>query len=166
MGTSCCLFSKTELTHNQKNNKVLNVPNTSIHKVYEEGLRVFEVEEFGVYNCDRKVNYPSGEKIMASFIREDGSAIRNLHGVNLISNKKNSIFKYAKDELAQFKYNPSHENRIWMVDEKGEIYACGNDEFNKVDKKSGQHQFVMKKISKFNTVAEFKEMTRSIPISS
>ena len=89
-----------------------------------------------------------------------------MNNVNLISDKKNSIFNYAKTDLVKFGYNPKHENRIWLVDEKGDIYACGNDEFRKIDRSAGQHVFVMKKLPKFETVDQFKLLTISTEVES
>ncbi len=157
---------KKEYQHNELAGKYVNQSGISISKSNDKVTRIFEAKEFGVFNCDRKINFPSAQKVMALFIREDGSRIRNLHNVTLVSDKKNSIFQYSKQELARFGYNPRHENRIWMVDEKGDIYACGNDEFKKIDKKAGQHQFVMKKLPNFETVDEFKLLTLSTPVES
>ena len=155
-----------EFKHNYENGNLKATTGVTTSKVQEKVIRIFEVKNFGVFNCDRKVKYPSAEKIMASFKREDGTSILNMNNVNLISDKKNSIFNYAKTDLVKFGYNPKHENRIWLVDEKGDIYACGNDEFRKIDRSAGQHVFVMKKLPKFETVDQFKLLTISTEVES
>jgi hypothetical protein len=153
---------KLEYNHNAKNNKNPQVSYSNISKKQNDVSRVFEAKNFGVFNCDRKTKYPSAEKIMALFERMDGTKIQNLHNVNLISNKRNSLYRYDKGDLAGFGYNPKHENKIWLVDEKGDIYACGNDEFNKINKKEGMHVFKMKKLPHFETVEEFNLLTMEV----
>lgn len=157
---------KMEFQHNERNGKYANASGVSIHKSQDKVMRVFEASEFGVFNCDRKIKYPSAQKVLARFERQDGSRIQNLHNVHLITDKRNSVFKYDKSELAQFGFNPKHENRIWMIDEKGAIYACGNDEFDKIDKNAGSHVFVMKRVPEFKSVEEFKMLTQSMQIES
>lgn len=160
------ISKKKEFVHNVSNGKYSKSTASLIHEANEKVLRIFETKEFGVFNCDRKVKYPAAQKVMAHFVREDGTPILNLQNVNLVSDKKNSVFQYNESDLAKFGYNPKHENRIWLVDEKGDIYACGNDEFTRIDKKLGQHNFVMKKLPNFGTVDEFKLLTISTPIES
>lgn len=138
-----------------------NVKYSEINKKQSNISRLFRTRRTGVFNCDRPLKYPTQSKIMASFQREDGSKIKNLHNVNLVTEKQNTLFRYDRNRLNQFGYNANHMNRIWLVDEEGDIYACGNEEFNKINKKEGMHIFTMKKVPEFETIEEFRILTMS-----
>jgi len=151
---------KQEFKHNTKNHPAITYK--EISKNQEKLNRIFETKKMGVFNCDRATKYPSASKVTALFIREDGSKMKNLHNVNLVSSNRNSVYRYFKHDLATFGFNPRHSNSIWMIDELGELYACGNSEFKSIQRKDELHVFKMKKIGNFDTVEEFNKLITNI----
>ncbi len=122
----------------------------------EKVMRVFAINSFGVYNCDKPSVYPKGILCSAVLTNEKNIKIW-CYDVFLVDKSRNGLFTYNKNPIAQFSYNPSVSNLLWTVDENGALYYLSPDEFKNIKTANGMQTFQLKKVEqKFKTIEEMK----------
>ncbi|MFH1319578.1 MAG: hypothetical protein ABII90_02865 [Bacteroidota bacterium] len=121
-------------------------------------FRAFTINGFGVWNCDKPINFPKGNIITAEFQDEQENAL-NLDRVYLVEKNRNAMFTYYSNQYVQFRYNPKVKNMLWGVTPDNELAVFDYNAFSAVPGKRGPYTFKMKLIDReFETVEEVKEI--------
>jgi hypothetical protein len=113
--------------------------------------RVFEINQLGVWNCDRIVSDPQTAAIAKATFQIDGNACEPSK-VYLIDQQVNSVY-YAY-ELPKVNFNPSHKNLLLVVSKKGEIGVLSPKMFGKLTASAPAYTFQLKKLDAKFTSAE------------
>lgn len=117
--------------------------------------RVFEVEQFGIYNSDAPHHLPQGE-LFALKLKYKGKKNKILlkhASVYLVEKKRNALYTYYS--LDKFSYNPQSENLLWTVTENNKLAVFKNVDFNNFRKSEKEVQlFDMKVIDEIITSEE------------
>jgi len=104
----------------------------------------FNINGFGLWNCDMPWSYPRGVFVKADFTDEGGKGLK-LSEVYLTEKKRNALFRYTKDEWYKFSFNSNVQNSIWAKTSDGKLAIVSSDDFQKaVEGKSSQVTFSMK----------------------
>jgi hypothetical protein len=77
-------------------------------------MRQFELDGFGIWNCDRTTQIPQAVTVNATFVDEHDNPLNPVF-VYLADKSINSVFTYTQDMLKSFKFNPSGQNLVWAV---------------------------------------------------
>lgn len=82
--------------------------------------RSFQIDGFGIWNCDRIYLIPNARTITAKLVRADNE--EPIQSTFYLANKKvNSVFTYYSNRDNNLTYNPDSENVLWTVLENGKI---------------------------------------------
>lgn len=97
-------------------------------------LRVFNVNQLGVYNCDRIYNTENVVSFNANFDFGQSSHLRNSPKVFLITGKRGTavIESYASKNTT-FYFNPKDENRMIIVLPDDKIAVFQKEDFKNID---------------------------------
>jgi hypothetical protein len=88
--------------------------------------RTFQINGFGIINCDNPKVYPTEISVVASFITAESKNLK-FSNIYLVDKNKNTVFTYSKESgmygstksLSKFGFNPESSNIVWSVlDEK------------------------------------------------
>lgn len=109
--------------------------------------RAFTVSKFGVWNCDKPMDYPRGEKVVAKFFDESGEQMP-LTSVYLCERDSKMMYTYNANDLHKFRYNPAEKNIIWGMTTDGKL-AYGLEETFAAENRKGKEM-----IFKLNVVNE------------
>jgi len=95
--------------------------------VSEKVFRLFEIQNFGIYNCDCPHNLPKEAVVDARFIDENGNAVNfSYQGLCLAERGVNKLYKYYNPTqnsiLKDFRFNPKARNIIWGIASDGYLY--------------------------------------------
>ena len=128
----------------------------------EKVLRVFQINNFGIWNCDCPQMLPQGNTIAAKFC-DDNGAIIDLNHVYLVEKNRNAIFTRYYFDFNHFQYNPAQKNMIWAVTSEKELAVFSYDDFATVPNKPGTVTFKMK-LNKLDakSVTELKKILKVI----
>lgn len=134
--------------------KAIAAQNKKINELY----RVFQVSNFGTYNCDNPRMLPKGNIVQARFSDKDGKELP-LYYVLLVEKGTNTYFTYYNGAYDSFSYNPKEENMLVSVMPDGKGFALFTvDEFRQVPARKGLYEFKMSVVDKeFNDIRELKE---------
>lgn len=121
----------------------------------EKVQRMFAVNSFGVYNCDKPSLYPKGVACSANLINEQDVKLM-CYDVFLVDRSKNGLFSYTKNPITTFSFNPKSTNLLWTVD-NGVLYWLKPEQFNDVKSSAGITNLKMNRVDqKFKTADEIK----------
>lgn len=141
----------------EKQMEIFRKQESTRNKIY----RVFQANNFGTYNCDSPKNWPIGNRIIASYSKEDGTPLA-FNQVVLVERGRNIYFtlgnQSSSTNKAYFEYNPASDNLIWGITEDGNLAYF--DDFTHAEK-TGQRKvnFRMKVIpGKDLTSSDIKEI--------
>mgnify|MGYP003335846050 CR=1 FL=1 len=113
----------------------------SVANVETVALRTFEIDNFGVWNCDRFLPAASNT-VIARFVDEKGKRIKITKGY-LVEKARNSV--YTVNDFGNFRFDPKAENLFWAMLPDNNIGVIYPKEFAKHEKdKDGVCTFVMK----------------------
>lgn len=105
--------------------------------------RSFQIDGFGIWNCDRPANRPQGATVLAVFKDEKGNSIKPTN-VYLVEKNSNTVYTYNEADFKKLKYNPSSENVMWTILPNGKFAYISSEEFKKYKTRGGTCVFTMK----------------------
>lgn len=121
----------------------------------EKVKRMFALNSFGVYNCDKPSLYPKGVSCLANLINEKDSKLM-CYDVFLVDRAKNGLFSYTKNPIVQFSFDPQSTNLLWTVD-NGVLYWLKPEQFKTIKGSEGMSNLKMNRVDqKFKTADELK----------
>lgn len=133
--------------------------------------RAFQINGFGVWNCDNPLRFPGEKKLEALFMDKQYRPGKNNMGTSgsdkylrfvnmfLIEKDRNAIFTVDLNNLNKFSYNPDKENMIIGVTTQNHLAVYPFHEFAGVPKKTRAFTFKMQVYKRqFNTVSEIEEL--------
>jgi len=99
-------------------------------KIYRE----FEINKFGVWNCDRPEMLPNEQKTVPRFVDNQQEAI-DVNMAYLVMLDKNNVVKLSTSDLAQgLPYNPGENYTLWMpIPEKNAVGIVSNRQFQNIN---------------------------------
>ncbi len=121
----------------------------------EKVQRMFALNSFGIFNCDRPSAYPKGAVCTASLNNEQKTKLI-CYEVFLVDREKNALFTYAKNPVVNFAFNPQSKNLLF-TSENGILYYLKPEQFNEIKEGGALCDLKMNKVEqKFKTVEEVK----------
>lgn len=121
----------------------------------EKVQRMFAVNGFGIYNCDRPLAYPKGITCKVKLNGENDKRI-NCYGVYLVDKSKNGIFTFEKNPVVNFSFNPASQNILWTV-ESGILYWLKPEQFSGIEQNVPVNAIKMNRVEqKFKNIDEMK----------
>lgn len=121
----------------------------------EKVMRMFAVNSFGVYNCDKPSLYPKGVMCSANLTNEKNIKLMS-YDAFLVDRAKNGLFSYTKNPITQFSFNPQSTNLLWTVD-NGVLYWLRPDQFKDIKNSDGVSNLKMNRVDqKFKSADEIK----------
>lgn len=121
----------------------------------EKVKRMFAVNSFGVYNCDKPSAYPKGVLCTANLMNENNVKLM-CYDAFLVDHEKNALFSYVKNPITRFSFNPQSSNLLWTVD-NGVLYWLKPDQFKGIESSEGLSNLKMNRVEqKFKTADEIK----------
>ncbi|MDO9187925.1 MAG: hypothetical protein Q7W13_18100 [Bacteroidia bacterium] len=122
----------------------------------EKVKRMFALNSFGVYNCDKPSLYPKGVSCLANLTNEKDNRLM-CYDVFLVDRAKNGLFSYTKNPIVQFSFDPQSTNLLWTVD-NGVLYWLKPEQFKTIKGSEGMSNLKMDRVDqKFKTADELKE---------
>lgn len=116
----------------------------------KELLRIFNVEELGIYNYDIKYKDENNLPFAANFTFEGQD--EDYVNVYLLPTEQRIVVKYTPDTYKEFSINPKNTNRLVAILPTKEVYVLGNQEIKKMnlDNKARDSKitFDLKKVNK------------------
>ena len=73
--------------------------------------RAFQVDGFGLWNCDRPIMRPQGASVLAQFKDQYGRQL-DVTCVYLVEKNSNTVFAYYPSNFKSLKYNPTSDNAV------------------------------------------------------
>lgn len=80
--------------------------------------RFFQINSFGIWNCDRPIMEKKFKQIMANFQNESGEKIQT-NQVYVVSKRYNAMFKFLSHE--KIRYEKEGENLVWCITAQGKL---------------------------------------------
>jgi len=105
-------------------------------------LRTFEIDGFGIWNCDRQFTPAAANMVVARFVDESGKPLLFKTGF-FVEKERNSV--YTMMDFDRFRFDPNSNNIFWTILKDDKLAIVYPDEFerHKTDKR-GSCTFVMK----------------------
>lgn len=126
-------------------------------------MRVFTINNFGIYNCDKAGDYPQGAMTKVSLWDEFGNLIDGNASLHLADRNRAALFMYYGNPLASFRFNPNSSNLLWAVKADGSFYYADDDQFKQLPG-SGEGQMTLKLVKeKFQSPEEMKAFFHITP---
>jgi len=128
-----------EFEEQNKEQQELREKNRRSQEMYNEVVRTFQIEQFGIWNCDRPMLFYS-EKLIADFIDQNGNSL-NVNSFTAVYKDINGIRTYYESTMDVPKYN---ETMIWTIlNEKFAYVSYEEFEWARMSIRSGQHTFTL-----------------------
>lgn len=117
--------------------------------------RSFQVQNFGVWNCDCPARLPQGQVVAATLSDAKTNHELSIQTCYLVEKGRNVMFTYSGGGLKTFRYDSTKENLIWAVTTDLKVAVLKADDF-RAQAKSGN--FKMEVLDrKFGSSDEVKE---------
>ena len=117
-------------------------------KVY----RVFQISNFGIWNCDHPIEYPFGHMITTALYKDKKGKNIVMRRMYMVEKEQNALF--WKRESYSFKFDPKKTIMIWGITVENKIYTYSYDDFAKIPEKVSDFTFVMNEPEKKLTTAD------------
>jgi len=91
-------------------------------------VRQFQLDGFGVWNCDRPITISNAVTLALSFKDENDRKIYPIN-VYLVDKSLNTVFRFDGYRMDNFKFNPLSQNLVWAVFPGDVIAVIRPDEF-------------------------------------
>lgn len=131
----------------------------------KELLRVFNVDELGVYNYDQYYNDPSVSHFKADFSLEGGGSIEGMT-FYLLPTDRRIVVKYYEGSFEKFSINPAVKNRLIAIDKNNQVYYLSSRDLRKMQiekKEEGTTlKFRLKKHIKIEDPTELEAFIQSV----
>ena len=101
------------------------------NKIYRE----FEINKFGVWNCDKPEMLPSEQKTAPRFVDNQQQEI-DVNMAYLVMLDKNNVVKLSTSDLAKgLPYNPGENYTLWtLIPDKNAVGIVSNKQFQNINK--------------------------------
>lgn len=120
--------------------------------------RSFTIRQFGIWNCDKPVDFPQGERVQAVFCDEEGTPLP-LSTVFLCEKQNKMMYTYSASDFNRFKFNPEQTNALWAIDKEGNLVYAKNDAFDLKNKVKNKMTFTFTIVrDKITTLKQVKEL--------
>jgi hypothetical protein len=121
----------------------------------EKVMRMFAVNSFGVYNCDKPSVFPKGVLCSANLMNEKNTKLM-CYDVFLVDRAKNGLFTYVKNPITKFSFDPQSTNLLWTV-ENGVLYWLKPEQFSDMKTSDEITNLKMNRVDfQFKTADEIK----------
>ena len=117
-------------------------------KVY----RVFQISNFGIWNCDHPIEYPFGHMITTALYKDKKGKNIVMRRMYMVEKEQNALFWMR--ESYSFKFDPKKTIMIWGITVENKIYTYSYDDFAKIPEKVSDFTFVMNEPEKKLTTAD------------
>lgn len=123
---------------------------------YSQVFRVFSIEKFGVYNCDKPEMLPQGGVVTLNCRDENGRLLNNIFSMYHVDRNKFCLYSYHNvNPVAGFHFNPGASNLVWVII-NGELYTADQDQFTGMPV-SGSGEIVLKPVNRqFKDLADMR----------
>ncbi|MGL5891920.1 MAG: hypothetical protein ACRC3B_18650, partial [Bacteroidia bacterium] len=104
-------------------------------KQENQTMRLFVIQDFGMWNSDCPSSLPAAEPMALKII--DSRNKQEITGVQvfLVEKGRNAIFTYAPGALSGFQFNPDAENLLWAITPDGHLATANADALNNLQGK-------------------------------
>ncbi len=85
--------------------------------------RAFQVKNFGIWNCDRPIRYPTVEILVSNYQNSQGQAI-TVNNIYLADMKRESLISYGK----AIRYDPKSNNMLWGITSDNQLAIANTDD--------------------------------------
>ena len=96
-------------------------------------VRQFQLDGFGVWNCDRQIDIPNAITLNISF-KDENNQLVYPQMVYLVDKSLNTVFSYDNMRMKSFRFNPDAENLMWALFPGDVIAVVRPDEFKQKSK--------------------------------
>ncbi|XOV66598.1 MAG: hypothetical protein ACFHU9_13310 [Fluviicola sp.] len=131
----------------------------------KELLRVFNVDELGVYNYDKYYKDAGVTQFVADFSLEGGGDISGMTFF-LLPTDRRIVIKYYEGVFDQFAINPNIKNKLIAIDSENQVYFLSARDLKKMklNKRAPQStvQFKLQKHSKIDDPTKLEAFIQSI----
>ncbi len=130
--------------------KAKQVEETARAENEDKLMRRFEIEQFGIYNCDRMMKEENAIPIAANFEFDTSARYSNVTIFLVTTTNGNAVVKYNKDNWDKFSINPDAPNKILAVLPGNKIAILTTSDLKKINwtevKQTHKYTFVLKTI--------------------
>lgn len=131
----------------------------------KELLRVFNVDELGIYNYDVYYNDPKVTHYKAKFSLEGGGDITGM-SFYLLPTDRRIVVQYYEGSFNKFSINTEIKNRLIAIDKNNQVYYLSSRDLKKMNLKKKSPgstiQFKLKKHSKIEDPTKLEAFIQSI----
>ncbi|MEP7168684.1 MAG: hypothetical protein ABI855_04885 [Bacteroidota bacterium] len=129
--------------------------------VSKQLVRSFEVDGFGIWNCDRIIDQKNAVTMKVKFVDPENKELP-LDNVYLVDSRINSIITYYPEGFNGFRFNPGAQNIIWAILPDNRLAYVEPSDFETIKKGDKEHTFKMKVL--VNAVEGMKEIRKTFRI--
>ena len=126
------------------------------NKTVKDIKRAFEINKFGVWNCDKFVDMPHGEDVIGEYADLDGKKL-DFVSLFFVDKSKNALFDINPSK--KWTFNKKSENLLWGVLRDNRVAVFSPSQFRKLKRNEGRCYFSM---SASDNVSGLKEIKRFI----
>ncbi|MDB3907500.1 hypothetical protein N9355_08500 [Crocinitomicaceae bacterium] len=131
----------------------------------KELLRVFNVQELGVYNYDMYYKDPDVTQFVAEFSLEGGGDIEGM-SFYLLPTDRRIVVQYYEGSFDNFAINPDIKNRLVAIDSDNQVYYLSSRDLRKMNLKKRKPKstvkFKLKKHSEIEDPTELEAFIQSV----
>ena len=124
------------------------------NKTFNDVKRVFEVNKFGVWNCDKLTDMPHGQEIVGEYADQDNNKLDFLQLV-FVDKSKNALFNLNPSK--KWSFNPRSQNILWGVLRDNRIAVFSPAQFKKIKKSESTCHFNMMANDNVGALKEIKK---------
>jgi hypothetical protein len=126
-------------------------------EVTSQVVRSFEVDGFGIWNCDRFVEIKNAITMKVKFVDPENKELE-LNHVYLVDKRMNSLITYYNTSFNNFRINPGVQNVIWAILPDNRLAYVEPYDLETIEKNEKEHTFKMKVA--VNAVEGMKEVRK------
>ncbi len=126
------------------------------NKTVKDIKRAFEINKFGVWNCDKFTDMPHGQNVVGEYADAAGNKL-DFISLFFVDKSKNALFDINPSK--KWTYNPKSENLLWGVLRDNRVAVFSPPQFRKLKRKEDRCYFSM---SASDNVSALKEIKRFI----
>ena len=101
----------------------------------------FQVSNFGIWNCDRPL--PPSIYMLKGEFKDKMESDLHQNVAFLVDKTQNTVVRFYATKGADVRFNQNSDKMMWIVTKENKIALYKKEEFKKINKKRGNHTFVM-----------------------
>ena len=106
----------------------------------------FRASSFGIWNCDRPLP-PSIHMVKGEFTDQKQTKYNENTGF-LVDKSRNTVVRFFAKNGSTVNFDNNSDNLMWIITKDNKLALYRPEEFKKINKKRGEHTFVMNLIDK------------------